>query len=152
MGRGSIYLYRRTLSSPPSKITTASSCAVIVELSKIYLVQNYKNVSILNQYQQEQLLLLNCILFTKLPWSGDSEGIFSVFESSCLMLACLPHTLDALHSPFNCRTSIREGVNTNFYSLWFDPTWNRTEVYRFNSRRFIHSTIFPFDCKRHCSN
>ena len=31
-------------------------------------------------------------------------------------------------------------MNTNFYSLWFDPTGNRTQVYRFSSRRSIHST------------
>ena len=31
-------------------------------------------------------------------------------------------------------------MNTNFYSLWFDPTGNRTPVYRFSSRRSIHST------------
>ena len=27
-----------------------------------------------------------------------------------------------------------------FYCLWFDPTGNRTRVYRFSSRRSIHST------------
>ena len=32
-----------------------------------------------------------------------------------------------------------EAVNTNFYGRWFDPTWNRTRVYRFSSRRPIHS-------------
>ena len=31
-------------------------------------------------------------------------------------------------------------VNTNFYTLWFDPTGNRTQVYRFSRRRSIHST------------
>ena len=31
-------------------------------------------------------------------------------------------------------------MNTNFYSLWYDPTGNRTRVYRFSSRRSIHST------------
>ena len=31
-------------------------------------------------------------------------------------------------------------MNTNFNCLWFDPTMNRTWVYRFISRRFIHST------------
>ena len=30
-------------------------------------------------------------------------------------------------------------MNTNFYSLWFDPTGSRTRVYRFSSRRSIHS-------------
>ena len=31
-------------------------------------------------------------------------------------------------------------MNINFYSLWFDPTENRTRVYRFSSRRSFHST------------
>ena len=31
-------------------------------------------------------------------------------------------------------------MNTNFYSLWCDPTGNRTRVYRFSSRRSIYST------------
>ena len=31
-------------------------------------------------------------------------------------------------------------MNSNFYSLWFDPTGNRTQVYRFSSRCSIHST------------
>ena len=31
-------------------------------------------------------------------------------------------------------------MNTNFYSHWFDPTGNQTRVYRFSSRRSIHST------------
>ena len=64
----------------------------------------------------------------------------SVFESSCHLPTCLPHTAEASHCPFNCWTSSREAVNTNFYSLWFDPTGNRTRVYRFSSRRSIHST------------
>ena len=31
-------------------------------------------------------------------------------------------------------------MNTNFYSLWFDSTGNRTLIYRFSCRRSIHST------------
>ena len=30
-------------------------------------------------------------------------------------------------------------MNIIFYSFWFDPTENRTQVFRFSSRRFIHS-------------
>ena len=61
----------------------------------------------------------NYFLFTKLPWSGDSEG---TFWSSNLAATCLPHTAEASHCPVICWTSSREAVNTNFYSLWFDPT------------------------------
>ena len=64
----------------------------------------------------------------------------SVFESSCHLPICLPHTMEASHCPFSCWTPSREAVNTNFYSLWFDSTGNRTRVYRFSSRRSIHST------------
>ena len=35
-------------------------------------------------------------------------------------------------------------MNTNFYSLWYNPTGNRTPVYRFSSRRSIHSTTDRF--------
>ena len=31
-------------------------------------------------------------------------------------------------------------LSQHFYSLWFDPTGNRTRVYRFGSTRFIRST------------
>ena len=51
---------------------------------------------------------------------------------------CLPLTAEAPHCPFNCWTSSREAVNTNFYSLWFDPTGNQTWVYCFSSRCFSH--------------
>ena len=64
----------------------------------------------------------------------------SVFESSCHLPICLLHTMEASHCPFTCWTSSRKAVNTNFYSLWFDPTGNRTRVYRISSRRSIHST------------
>ena len=39
----------------------------------------------------------NYILFTKLPWPGDSEGTFPVFESSCHLPTYLPHTAEASH-------------------------------------------------------
>ena len=40
-------------------------------------------------------------------------------------------------------------MNTNFYSLWYDPTGNRTRVYRFSSRRSIHSTTDRLNAVRH---
>ena len=62
------------------------------------------------------------------------------FDSSCHLPTCLPHQAETSHCPFYCWTSSKEAVNTNFYSLWFDPTAKRTRVYRFSSRRFFHST------------
>ena len=82
----------------------------------------------------------NYILFTKLPWPGDSEG---TFRSSSQAATCPPvyHTRRRLHTvPLIAERQAGKLVNTNFYSLWFDPTENRTRVYRFSSRRSIHST------------
>ena len=39
----------------------------------------------------------------------------------------------------------QKAVNTNFYSPWFDPTGNRTHVYRFSSRRFIRLNTGPLN-------
>ena len=39
----------------------------------------------------------NYILFTKLPWPGDSEG---TFRSSSQAATCLPHTAEASHCLF----------------------------------------------------
>ena len=41
---------------------------------------------------------------------------------------------------FTAERQAGEAVNTNFYRLWFDPTWNRIRFYRFRSRRCIHLT------------
>ena len=86
----------------------------------------------------------NCsyILFTKLPWTGDSEG---AFWSSSQAPTSPPvyhtrRTVEASHCPFNCRTSGREAVNPNFYSLWLDPNRNWTHVYCFSSRHSIYLT------------
>ena len=72
----------------------------------------------------------------------------SVFESRCHLPTCLPHTAEASHCPFDCLTSSRKAVNTNFYSLWLNPTGNRTRIYRFSSRRSIHSTTDRFKMSR----
>ena len=65
----------------------------------------------------------------------------SVFELSCHLPICPPHSVENSHFPFYCWTSSRKPVNANFYSLWFCLSGNRTRTYRFNSRRSIHSTI-----------
>ena len=62
-----------------------------------------------------------------------------VFESSCYLPTCLLHTVEASHCPFNCWTSSRKKLNSNFYSLCFDSTGNRTHVYLFSNKRSIHS-------------
>ena len=64
---------------------------------------------------------------------------FAVFESSCHLPICLPHTVEALH----CYTSSRKAVKTKFYSLlFFYVTRNRTESTvsvpnAFSNRRLI---------------
>ena len=64
----------------------------------------------------------------------------SVLESS-QAATCLPHTAEASPCTFNCWTSSKEAVITNFYSVWFDPTGTGTRVYRFSSRCSIYSNI-----------
>ena len=53
--------------------------------------------------------------------------------------------MEASHRPFYCWTSSRKAVKTNFSSLLFNPTGNRTHVYGFTSRCSIYSTteIWP---------
>ena len=80
----------------------------------------------------------NYRLFTKLPLPGDSKRYFSVFESSCHLPSCLPHTVETSHCPFNCWTSSREGLNTIFYSFWYDLTSNP-------SLPFQQLTFYPLD-------
>ena len=80
----------------------------------------------------------NCsyILFTKLPCQETAKGPFGL-GVKLPPAHCLPHTVEASHCPFNCWTSSRKAVNTNFCSLWLDPTRNRTRVCHFSSRRSI---------------
>ena len=64
---------------------------------------------------------------------------------------CLPHTVEASHCLFLLLNFKHESWEC--YSLWFDLTGNRTRVYRFSSRCYIHSTnerlycMFRFDQK-----
>ena len=84
----------------------------------------------------------NYNLYTKLPWPGDSKR---TFRSPSQAATCLLHAMEASRS--YCWTSSRKAVNSNFYGLWFDSTGNRTQVYRFSSRRSIHATSGQY-----CSN
>ena len=87
----------------------------------------------------------NYILFTSLPWPGDSEG---TFRSSSQAATCPPvyltrwrlHTVPLIAY---CSTSSKEAANTNFYGPWLDQTRNRTLVYRFSSRRSMHLITNP---------
>ena len=72
----------------------------------------------------------NCILFTKLPWSGDSKRIF---QSSSEAATCPSTHLSTTHIGegftlplFIAKTSSRKIVFTNFYGFWFDLTGNQT--------------------------
>ena len=80
-------------------------------------------------------------LLTKLPRPETAKGPFglrvklppaqcpSVFHTSWRFQTVL----------FFTPKSSKEAVNTNSYSFCFASTGNRTRVYRFSSRRFIHS-------------
>ena len=68
----------------------------------------------------------------------STRPVFIVASSlSCLLSTSLPHTVESSHYHFSCRTRSKEAVNTNFHSLWFGPTGNRTQIYRFSNRRSI---------------
>ena len=78
-----------------------------------------------------------CWWFQTCQRQEDNQGTFSVFESSWHLSTTL--SLFML-------TVKQDAVNTNFFSLWFDPTVNRTLVYRFNSRHALHLTIDRLKC------
>ena len=59
----------------------------------------------------EIVINLNYILFTKLPWPGDSKRNF---RSSSQAATCPPHTMVASHCFFLLLKSSKETVNTNF--------------------------------------
>ena len=46
---------------------------------------------------EDNFVYCNCnyILFTKLPWPGDSEGTFRSLSQAA---TCLPHTVEGLHT------------------------------------------------------
>ena len=51
------------------------------------------------------------------------------------------HTRWRLHTdPFNAKRQTGKLWTPSFIVFWFDPTGNRTPVFRFSSRRSIHST------------
>ena len=65
---------------------------------------------------------------------GDSVGtLWSVSQAA----TCLPHAVEDSHSLL--LLNMRQGsCDTNFYSLWCDPTENRTRrACRYNSTRSI---------------
>ena len=78
--------------------------------------------------------LISCKTFLTPSCFGQKQWRYlSVFESSFHQINCLPYTMEASHSFFNCWTSGREAVSTNFYSLWFDLTRNDTALHDRNS-------------------
>ena len=93
----------------------------------------------------------NYILFAKMPWPGYSKG---TLRSSSQAATCPAH-LSTTHREaslcaLQCWTSSRKAVNTDFCSLWYDPTRNRTRVYRSSSRSSIqHSATVRF---AHCTS
>ena len=64
----------------------------------------------------------------------------TVFEQA---VTCIPvyHTQRRLHTvPLIAERQAGKLGIPIFYSLWFDPIGNRIQVYRFSSKRSIHST------------
>ena len=83
----------------------------------------------------------NCIFFHQAVLVSRQHKCVAILESSCLLPSCcLPQTVEGLNWQFLLQRSSRDAVNTNFFILWFDLIGNRTRVYHFSSKRFIHST------------
>ena len=57
---------------------------------------------------------------------------------------CLPHAVEASHCPFYAERQAGKLCYQFFYNAWFDPTGNRTQVYRFSDRRAVHPTSNRF--------
>ena len=110
---------------------------IVHHLLNMYLYEDFF-------YQNSFCAHCNCNFIHQVASARRQQKDLSVFESSCNLPTYLPHTAEASYCPFNCGTSSREAVNTNFCSLSFDPTGNRTQVYRFSSRRSMHSTTDRF--------
>ena len=73
---------------------------------------------------------MNCNYLFILRNCRGPETAKGPFDHRVKLLTCLPHKVEPSHCPFYCWPSSREAVNTNFYSLWFDPTGNcQTRVY-----------------------
>ena len=43
----------------------------------------------------------NYIFINKLPWPGDKKVIFRSSSHAAILPTCLPHTVEALHHPFD---------------------------------------------------
>ena len=100
---------------------------------------NLKQCQIKRIYDCETYLNL-CVSTKELQ--GDSEG---PLWSSSQVATCSSVLLSVAHGGcftllFYCWKSSRKTVNANSYCLWFYPIGNRTRVYRFSNRCFIHST------------
>ena len=74
-----------------------------------------------------------------MPWSEDSKG---TFRSSSQAATC---NGGGFTLSFLMLKSSKKAVITNSYSIWFDSTWNRAQVYRFSSRYYIQSTTDRFN-------
>ena len=79
-------------------------------------------------------------LITKLPQLGGIGATFSLSSQATAVY----HTQGCFTLLFLMLNVRRKAVITNFYSLWFNSTGNRCQMYRFISRRYIHSTTNRF--------
>ena len=65
----------------------------------------------------------NCshILFSKLPWPGDSEGTFRYLSQAT---TCLPHWHWRRHTVPSIAKRQPGSCEYQFLSFWLNPTWN----------------------------
>ena len=85
---------------------------------------------------KKRSLYLPCNLisfYSPVASTRRQQRVLSDFESNNHLPTRLPHTVEVSHCSF-----------LFFYSLWFDSIENRVRVYRFSSRRSMHSTTYRF--------
>ena len=78
-----------------------------------------------------------------LPWPGDSEG---TFQSSNQTVTYPPvcHTYRGSFTQSFITLNVKQGRCKPFFCSWYDSIGNRTRVYRFISKRSLHSITDQF--------
>ena len=85
-----------------SEIGSCPHCRKMALLDQRNLLQKTLGVIMFATGCWTTLVNCNCnyILLTKLPWFRKERRVLPVFESSCHLPTCLPHTVEAAHCFF----------------------------------------------------
>ena len=74
------------------------------------------------------VIVLQLYFIHQLALARRQRRDLSIFESSCHLPTCTYYTRESFTLFLLMLNVKQETVNTSFYSLWFDPTGNRTQV------------------------